>query len=405
MPQETILILGASFAGLGAAHYTLKHILPSLPQSPTTYSVTLVNPSPDFYWRIAGPRATISSTLLPRSKYLHAIAPHFSAYPSDRFTFLQGTATGLDAAGRTATITLPDGATTAVPYAALVIATGTRTPAPQFSLQSASSSDLVGALEAFAAALPAAQTVVTAGEVGEALNGAPGFFGARPARVRARVTLVSAEQKLLPVLRPAIAATAEKYLARVGVEVVYGVRVTEAREREGGGREVVLADGRVLEADLYVDATGVRPNAGWLPRELVDERGYVVCDKKTLRVDGAGPRVYVLGDVGSYTRGGAMDIDDALPVVMSNLKKDLLGADGPDRTYTPNLSEQQIVPVGRGKGVGAFAGWRVPSWFVWMIKGRDYLCSMAPDVVSGKKWAKENKWKGVQEKAGLQGGK
>ena len=47
--------------------------------------------------------------------------------------------------------------------------------------------------------------------------------------------------------------------------------------------------------------------------------------------------------------------------------------------------------MGRGKGVGAFGGWRVPSWFVWMIKGRDYLSSMAPDVVSGKKWAKESK--------------
>jgi hypothetical protein len=46
MPTETILILGASFAGIGAAHYALRHVLPSLPKKEgITYTVTLVNPS------------------------------------------------------------------------------------------------------------------------------------------------------------------------------------------------------------------------------------------------------------------------------------------------------------------------------------------------------------------------
>lgn len=404
MPQETILILGASFAGLGAAHYILKHVLPSLPKSGnTTYTVTLVNPSTDFYWRIAGPRATVSKALMPPAKYLYPIAPGFASYPKDSFTFIQGTATALSTSSRTATITLADGSTTSIPYHALIIATGTKTPAPQLS-QHTTTAALTAALDDFQAALPKATSVIiagggpvgveTAGEIGEFLNGTPGFFGSKPAHPKAKVTLISGDKKLLPILRPAIALTAEKYLARVGVDVVYGARVTSATAAAGtkaGQTAVTLADGSVRSADLYVDATGVRPNTAFLPRDLVNERGFVACDPATLRVDAAGPRVYVVGDVGSYTRGGVMDLDNALPVVMTNLKKDLTGGSGPDRTYTPNNLEQQIVPVGRGKGVGAFGGWRVPSWFVWMIKGRDYLSSMAPDVVSGKKWAKESK--------------
>ena len=66
---------------------------------------------------------------------------------------------------------------------------------------------------------------------------------------------------------------------------------------------------------------------------------------------------------------------------------------GGDRPYKPNLKETQMVPVGRSKGVGAIFGWKLPSFMVWLIKGRDYLTGTAPDLVNGDKWKKENSWK------------
>lgn len=82
----------------------------------------------------------------------------------------------------------------------------------------------------------------------------------------------------------------------------------------------------------------------------------------------------------------------------TNLKRDLLAAhkdpngkpEGPDRTYTRMDKEMQIVPVGPSKGVGAVFGWRVPSIFVWLLKGRDYMIPKGPASISGSQWNKES---------------
>jgi hypothetical protein len=52
-------------------------------------------------------------------------------------------------------------------------------------------------------------------------------------------------------------------------------------------------------------------------------------------------RVYCLGDVGSYTRTGLIDLIEAVPAAMTNMKRDLLAArsdsearpTGPDKEY------------------------------------------------------------------------
>lgn len=185
-------------------------------------------------------------------------------------------------------------------------------------------------------------------------------------------------------------------------------------EEEDAKTRVELSNGEILEADVYIDATGSRPNTGFLPKEWLDTRNRLACNEKTLRVEheSAGPRIYAVGDVGSYTRGGVMDMYDAIPAAMTNLKNDLLAhltgePHKGDRHYTANLKEQQICPIGTQKGVGAFNGFRVPSQMVWMIKGRDYMISqLAEGTLRGDQFKKEGKWTPVQQtgKAGLSSG-
>jgi hypothetical protein len=99
-------------------------------------------------------------------------------------------------------------------------------------------------------------------------------------------------------------------------------------------------------------------------------------------------------------------------VAMTNLKTDLIAhltgnAPAGDRHFTPNMKEQQIVPIGTQKGVGAFNGYRVPSQMVWAIKGRDYMISqLAEGTLRGDQYKKEGKWTPIQEtgKAGLSSG-
>lgn len=58
---RNIVILGASFGGLGAAHYTAKHILPKLQLSKDAqYVLHLVDSSEQFWWHIAAPRQIVS---------------------------------------------------------------------------------------------------------------------------------------------------------------------------------------------------------------------------------------------------------------------------------------------------------------------------------------------------------
>ncbi|KAF2689323.1 FAD/NAD(P)-binding domain-containing protein [Lentithecium fluviatile CBS 122367] len=409
MTTETILVLGGSFAGLSAAHYALRHTIPQLPKKEgTKYTVTLVNPSKDFWWRIGGPREIVSRKMMPVNKTYYPIEPAF-AYAKDQFTFIQGTATHVDGAGQTVSITTASGEQKSIPYVALIIATGISTASPLFT-QGASAAELQATHEAFQKSLPNAKTVViggagpvgveSAGEIAEFLNGKPGFLGSAPKNPKAKVTLICGEKKMLPILRESISQQAEKFLNRLGANVVYNTKVVSATAA-GDKTTITLSDGQTMEADIYIDATGVRPNTSFLSKEWLDNRNRVSCNAKTLRVEtaSAGPRVYVLGDVGSYTRGGVVDQADAIPVVMTNLKTDLVAhisgkAPGPDRTYTPNLKEQQICPIGTSKGVGAFGGRPVPSLMVWGIKGRDYLIGMlATGTVNGDQYKKEKAWK------------
>lgn len=108
-----------------------------------------------------------------------------------------------------------------------------------------------------------------------------------------------------------------------------------------------------------------------------------------------------------------MDMADAIPVAMTNLKTDLIAhvsgqPAGPDRHYTANLKESQLVPIGTSKGVGAFGGNQLPSLMVWGMKGRDYMIGMlAQPTINGDNYKKEGKWKpqpAVENNVGLSSG-
>lgn len=406
---KNIVILGGSYAGLSAAHYFLKHVHPSLPDSGEQYHVYLVDPSTHFYHRVAAPRASVSFDLMPITKTFHDIAKNFEQYDAENFTFVQGKATLLDTTRRTVTIQysgVKKSKQTELPYHALILATGTRAHSSILSLQGGGHEEVIEAQSKLHNELTHAKSIVVAGggpsgvelsgEIGEILNGATSRFKKKPAVPKRRVILLCGSEKLLPVLRPALAKQAEVYLARVGVTVKYNSRVESTEKLGNGHTKLSLDNGETLVCDLYLPATGVTPATGYIPYELLDDRGYIKTNPETLRVDQAGARVYAIGDVGDYTRGGIMDIYDAIPVLMTNIQRDLLVAHkdddaispGGDRKYKKNNSETQLVPIGGSKGVGAFNGSRLPALMVYMIKGRDYLSGAAVEIVTGSKWNK-----------------
>lgn len=398
----------------GLLTFCAQHVQPSLSSLDGQYHVYLVNPSTHFYHRVASPRAAASFQLMPNAKTFHDIKSGFTQYKPDVFTFIQGKAVSWDTAQRTVTVehTGPsEGTEEALPYHALIIATGTRTYDPALSLADGVHEDTLNALSDLHTKLKTAESIIVAGggpagvevagEIGEYLNGSAGWFQKQPSKIKAKVTLYSGADKILPILRPALSQQAEVFLARVGVDVVHKVKMDRTETLPSGKTKVILSDGKEVECDVFVPCMGVLPMTEFVPKEFLTGNGYIKANDATLRIEEAGPRVYAVGDVASYTRGGILDIMEAIPVLMTNVKRDLLAAHkdpsvkatGPDRKFKPNTTETQLVPVGQSKGVGAFNGNRLPTFMVYMIKGRDYMSSSAVAFVTGSKWDKEKGWK------------
>ncbi|KAF2819398.1 FAD/NAD(P)-binding domain-containing protein [Ophiobolus disseminans] len=407
--QRNIVIVGASSAGLMAAHNYLKFILPALKaKAEAKYHVYLINPSPNWYFRVASPRAAASTKRMAVEKLVFDIEEAFSKYSSDDFTFLEAAATGLDTSARTISYKSKKSVNDeSLDYHALVVATGSKTYYPAFS-QSAGTQEVFNAIKITNEKVEAAKDIVIVGggptaiefaaEVAEHRNGKPGWFGG--VQRKANITVITAADRLLTPLRPAISKTAEQKLKALGIDVVYNSRVVDAQEDKNGRTTIILAKGDKLEADLYVPAYGVLPNSSWLPSNLLNESNYLKTDLK-MRVAGAGPRVYAFGDVASYSRNNIWDILFALPVLAVNMKRDLLSFNamlpdeqpkGKDRVYTIDTREGMMVPMGTTGGVGAVFGWRIPNFVVWLAKGRDYMLSMSGKPAVAGETVKETAW-------------
>jgi apoptosis-inducing factor 2 len=403
--SHNVVVLGASYAGSSAAHIFLKHILPQLPGTGAKYRVYLINPSKTFYHRSASPRAAASLQLTKNIKMFCDIPSGFSQYGSESFTFMHGSVIAMNTEQRTVEIELYDGHQTSIQYHALVLATGTSTYAPVLNTYHTSLEELQSTISRLNMRISSAKSIIIsgggpsavelAGEIGEHLNGVAGRFSERPDKPRAKVTVIAGAAKLLPILGQRFSDWADSLLKRVGVDVIYSRRTTTIEERSDGGTTVNLDNGETMECDVFIPAMGVRPNTAFVPRTLLDEKGFIKTNAKTLRVDDAGPRVYCFGDVGNYTRGGLIDLIEAVPVGMTNLKRDLLAAHfdfdsrptGPDMQHKSIAEETQLIPVGQSRGLGAFCGFKLPYIMTYHFKVKDYF-DCGHEFASGARWVK-----------------
>jgi NADH dehydrogenase FAD-containing subunit len=410
---KTILILGGSYAGVGTAHYIVKHVVPSLP-SKDDYRVALVSSSTHFFCRPTSVRALVSENAFAENKPLFVpLSEAFEQYATPSITLHYGTVAKLDHLTRRVTV-IPAEAGKAeinLEYHALVIATGVTTQSPLMGL-SGNHQNTIDAWNSFRKKLSSAKSIVitgggptgveTAGELGQYLNGSDN------GKPKVAITLVTKANQLLSYLPLALSQKAEAQLSKLGVSVIKS-RVAEkvvsvdADAVNGAGQNldrltdavtVHLDHDQTLQADLYIPATGVSPNTDFLGHQLLDGEGYVIVNPSSLQVESAGPRVYALGHVCSSNPRAIHAIMKQVPVVGENLKQDLLAAenetqagDAVYRAYEAESKVTQLVVIGK-KGVGMFLGWRVPSFFVWLIKGRDYWLDMTPPMWNGKAYAK-----------------
>ncbi|OBT64790.1 hypothetical protein VE03_06492 [Pseudogymnoascus sp. 23342-1-I1] len=381
-----IVILGSHFSGLGTAHSLLRDILPVLSkQTPdVTYHVTIVAPHTEYFYNIPGPRYLVGKEIITTSKLFFPIAGALKEYGADQYATVLGKATAVDPKKKVVSVALQDGTAQEIEYQSLVIATGTTSNSKLWQIND--HEDLTKALYvSVQAALPTAKKVLIAGGGAVGVETAGEIATHYP---KAEVTILSGNDQLLPRLVPGNSSSAEARLGALGVKTVHKTRVRSATENADGSSTVVFSDGTTQTVDLYIDATGGKPNSSFLPPAWLNAKGYVVTDgSKTLRTNT--PGVYALGDVADYSSGSLIDAAASILPVSTSIGIDIATSAGKEGLFKQKVFKgmdgTQIVPTGPSSGVGQIMGWRVPGWLVWLIKSRTFFVEKA-----------EPTWKGLE---------
>ena len=408
-----IVIVGASFSGIPAAHGLLKDILPPLSAGGKQgYKVILISLSPDFYWKIGAPRAIVAPEKLPTEKVLVPIADGFKSYSKEQFEFVCASVESIDPAAKTVQTSTP----ASIHYDSLVIASGTSFGGPLWSI-SGGSEVLTEALNDIHKRLPIAKSVLvvgggaagveTAGELGENYGG------------KKEITILSGSSQLLPRLKNTnVGKDAEGRLKKMGVKVINdSIKVTSTSEADGK-TTAKLSNGTEMVVDVYFDATGDKPNNKFIPEAWLNATGYVKTVAQTLRLDVPDTTgVYCLGTVGSYSDGSVLDTKFALKPLLESIRLDLMGqretstasitsadpspsgwiswltswvpyfgSTEPGKRkvlYKKIQSDMQFVPVGSTQGVGVIFGYKIPSFMVKMIKSKDFMIGNVPKLING----------------------
>lgn len=386
-PSKNIVILGASFSGLPLAHYLIKHL-------PADYTVTLINPSTHLYWNIASPRAVVAPELLGKNHpdLFIPILPSLEKYPATRFTFIQGKAVSSSPATNTVTIRTCNDADksddvrdVSVEYAHLVIATGASAAGGDWGFKATEKgtyTDMHAVVERTREAIAAAERIVVsgAGATGVELAGeiASNYYGKGKT-----VTILSSGTGLLPMVREDVGKAAKYHLEKMGVEVRDNVKVS-SESKTSRGSEIVLSSGETIMADLHIPTWGVSPNSGFLPKELLDNGGWVVTDKY-LRTPSY-ENVWAIGDITHWGNKKLTTLEAMFNVLSANLLLSIQGKSAELKEYNHKDGLLLIIPMGTGfaKSTGIFVSFRVWGWLGWLLKGRTYLVEMARPLAEGK---------------------
>lgn len=293
----------------------------------------------------------------------------------DRVHALHGSLTGVDLAARTVAVQLADGSTTDVPYDVLVIATGVsngfwRRP----TLQTVTEVD--ADLRAPHRRLSAAGSVIVVGGGAAAVSSAANIAITWPDK---RVDLYFPDAQALREHHPRTWCAVRRRLTDAGVGLHPGHRA----EVDPGFSGDELSAGPVpwstgqppSDADAVLWAIGrVRPNTGWLPAQLLDDRGFVRVTPQ-LQVPGY-PEVFAIGDVAATDplRSSARNRADGL--LAGNIRAAFAGK--PLRAYRPATRRWGSVLGIQPDGLEVFTpngrAFRFPVWafdrllMPWIVK-------------------------------------
>ncbi|TDZ22907.1 Oxidoreductase ptaL [Colletotrichum orbiculare MAFF 240422] len=369
---KTVVVLGAAYGGLAVAHRLLKYTR----QQEDDLRVILVSKTTHFYWNMASVRAIVPGILRDEQIFM-PIEAGFEQYPKESFEFVLGTATGLDVARKSALVSTSSGPRS-LPYDYLVLATGARSASLDMPWKGADSHEkTLDLLHSTAEKVKKAKHIIVAGA------GPTGVETAAEIRFEYKdkeVVLLAADDEIFG--GDSAAKGAENEITRLGVRVKKSARVANTRTLPDGQTEVSLINGEKLKTDLYLPTMGLIPNSEFLDASLLNDKKYANVDEY-MRVRGV-DNIWACGDLVSYPRAGFMITDKQAAGVVKNIE---LAIKGKDQQVVKGMPVDIFVcATGRSRGAGRVGWAKVPSLFVWAVKGRTLGTDYTPKYVNGSQW-------------------
>ena len=415
-----IVVLGANFGGVDVTHYLLRHTIPALEKRDSTrfYHVTLVAPNSHCFFKIASPRTLVQPTLIPRDQIFRSITKAFARYPSQKFEFVQATATSLNPEQRTITIEPSDADAVEyqISYNSLIISTGITSNSPLWTIHG-DHMVTFDALESTHKAISTAKTILIGGGGPVGVETAGEIASTYP---KTKLTLASSSKRLLEHGTQSMGTRATTSLETLGVEVLNNVQIKSVSSPIDEEKTIVkLSDGSERTVDLYIDATGGQHvNSKYLPATWLDKDKRVLTNDAYFRVKGNGDDakgVYVIGDVVAGSPRTAVALDAMVPTACSALAVDVAATLSPKEAMVDNskgsflayflgllfghpreeLALKKVqpmnamaVPIGPNGGVGQIMGWPLPSFMVKSVKAKGFLIELWDPLITGEHRAK-----------------
>lgn len=374
--MKTIVVLGAGFAALPIIRQTMRQVV----LKSTDYKLVVIAPNTHMLFPIAMPRAIVPGQIT-EEKYLIPLSKQFSQYSKDKFEHILGSAEALDPEAKIVRVGERE-----VKFDTLIVATGStyKEDVPWKILDSTEKTR--SRIQEFQTEIKAAKSIVVvgAGPTGSEIAGELGFEYSKHGTKE--VTLIyNHDQPLLPGMLDSARKQARLELERLNVKLVPSTTVTKVtKEGKESVLELTSKDGKksTLKTDVYIPATGIKPNTSFAPASMLDASGYLN-QNKSLQSPSY-PNIFIVGDVGNLEASKASLADEQAVYLIKNLPAHLLqGKAIPERE--PTSKEMIAVTLGRSKGTGQMGSWKLPSFMVWYVKGRTMFTEFAEGIVKGVK--------------------
>ena len=384
LKRVSVVVIGGASAGLGVSHGLLRQV--------PNVTVTLINPSNEYYFNLASPRIIAKPNSLSSSKYLYSITDAFNSYPKTSFNFIKGMVVGIDTETQTVTISKNASSlsTGPVPFDYLVIASGSTTPASigqsglRVPFKTGGFEDVSTTIREAQEAIKCARSVIVGGGGPLGVEVAAELVEANDPKKE--VTLISATDLLLPGVKESVRIRAEMLLTRKGVTMIKSTAIEHVNQDPISKKWIArLSNGKVLMADAYISATGVLPNNQFIPLSFLNKQGWVNVDEFFQVKEGETSKfnIYAIGDITSHPYRLLSRIPKQVETVLANIKASIT-QHGTLVSYSAEAQRKMmVVPVGDSSGTGQFGNWTLPGLIVWYFKGKDFLTYKAPAYLMG----------------------